>query len=694
MSTNIIFDISNINKIDNNKKNVAAIDSDIKLNNIYVEKSNEAWYIVSGEFHYSRYNREDWEAELLKMKAGGINTIATYCFWNHHEYKKGQWNFEGKYDLKYFISLCQKHNLFVILRAGPYCHGEALYGGFPPYIFYNIHKRSNNKKYLAHVRTMYEKYYEQVKDYLYPNGCIFALQLENEYTKGFSHILTLKKIAIQVGFKLPIYTVTAWSCMMDGCEVFPLYGTYPEAPWTQNKKILPDGDRFKIKPDYIDTVVGNDSNKNADSQRLSNNLKGFPLAMCELGAGVQATSHRRPVISTMDAYSLSFISIAKGVNLLGYYVYHGGFNPSERPMQETRKTFYPNNLPILNYDFQAPIGEYGYYKEKFYYLRLLHYMCRFFDKDFAKTVVVFNNDCMKNRSFSTSIRIASDNHGYCFLNTYERQNKNNELNNVNMQVVNGDSVFNLPVVNLSDSQCFVYPFNFLVEDTLVEYITAQPLLKWKDDLLHYVFIKHNEVDVKIKLEGQEEQLLDLKNNAMKIGNAVIDIINIETALNTYYTESDNTIIVNKNILYEDNGAIKAQKESIIDSSKFMLVPCNKGKRKYDKYFYKQYKKQDYQLVVDKSIFHDFDDVKLIFRAECDMAHIYCGECLVGDYININNTMEISLNRYKSSIMKDEEIIIRANAIRPKPNTYFEMEYVSDSNRIELKKAIGIKIYTL
>ena len=40
---------------------------------------------VMGEFHYSRFDESDWHRELLKMKAGGIDIVATYVFWNHHE---------------------------------------------------------------------------------------------------------------------------------------------------------------------------------------------------------------------------------------------------------------------------------------------------------------------------------------------------------------------------------------------------------------------------------------------------------------------------------------------------------------------------------------------------------------------------------------------------------------------------------
>ena len=96
----------------------------------------------------------------------------------------------------------------------------------------------------------------------------------------------------------------------------------------------------------------------------------------------------------MDAYVLSLLNIAKGVNLLGYYVFHGGRNPNFAPMQETSWGF-ENCLPILNYDFQAPLGEYGIPKEKFYYLKLLHYFVSTFDVCDKQSVFMNKNDFNK-----------------------------------------------------------------------------------------------------------------------------------------------------------------------------------------------------------------------------------------------------------------------------------------------------------
>src|SRR3984885_9077036 len=59
--------------------------------------------VISGELHYARIPREYWHARLKMAKAMGLNTIATYVFWNVHEPSPVQYNFSGHADLVAFI---------------------------------------------------------------------------------------------------------------------------------------------------------------------------------------------------------------------------------------------------------------------------------------------------------------------------------------------------------------------------------------------------------------------------------------------------------------------------------------------------------------------------------------------------------------------------------------------------------------
>ncbi|HEY6374421.1 MAG TPA: beta-galactosidase [Edaphobacter sp.] len=90
--------------------------------------------VLSGELHYARIPREYWHARLKMAKAMGLNTIATYVFWNVHEPTPGHYDFTGNNDLAAFIKAAQQEGLYVILRAGPYSCAEWEFGGLPAWL--------------------------------------------------------------------------------------------------------------------------------------------------------------------------------------------------------------------------------------------------------------------------------------------------------------------------------------------------------------------------------------------------------------------------------------------------------------------------------------------------------------------------------------------------------------------------------
>ncbi len=86
--------------------------------------------VISGELHYARIPREYWRQRLRMARAMGLNTVATYVFWNVHEPEPGVYDFSGNADLAAFVRMAQEEGLFVLLRAGPYSCAEWDLGGF------------------------------------------------------------------------------------------------------------------------------------------------------------------------------------------------------------------------------------------------------------------------------------------------------------------------------------------------------------------------------------------------------------------------------------------------------------------------------------------------------------------------------------------------------------------------------------
>lgn len=90
----------------------------ITVTSRYLERNARPWLPVMGEYHFVRDNRENWYRELCKMKAGGVDLVATYLFWIYHEEEEGKLDFSGDRDIRAFVLDAKRAGLEVVLRLG------------------------------------------------------------------------------------------------------------------------------------------------------------------------------------------------------------------------------------------------------------------------------------------------------------------------------------------------------------------------------------------------------------------------------------------------------------------------------------------------------------------------------------------------------------------------------------------------
>ena len=155
---------------------------------------DNGWYTIdgkpfqirSGEIHFQRVPKEYWRHRIRQAKAMGLNTIATYIFWNDLERADGTFDFEtGNRDLGAFIKACADEGLWVIFRPGPYACGEWDFGGLPTRLLKKPDLKirttqdalfmAEQEKYLRAVAAVAEPYLAK------NGGPIISTQLENEY---------------------------------------------------------------------------------------------------------------------------------------------------------------------------------------------------------------------------------------------------------------------------------------------------------------------------------------------------------------------------------------------------------------------------------------------------------------------------------------------------------------------------------
>src|SRR3984893_16251701 len=143
----------------------------LAFTNYYMTRNGRPTIPVMGEFHFSRFPRQYWEQELRKMQAGGVTIVASYIFWIHIEEEEGVFDWSGNNDLRGFLEACQAVNMPILLRIGPFNHGEGRNGGLPDWLYgRGLQVRSNDERYLAYVRRLYRQISAQVKGHLFDEG--------------------------------------------------------------------------------------------------------------------------------------------------------------------------------------------------------------------------------------------------------------------------------------------------------------------------------------------------------------------------------------------------------------------------------------------------------------------------------------------------------------------------------------------
>ena len=434
-----------------------------------------------GEVHYSRIPDDEWEAEVKKMKEGGVTIIATYVFWNHIEEQEGIFRWDGQRNLRRFIEICQQEGLPVVLRLGPFCHGEVRNGGIPDWVFTKGCKtRDENPVFLSFVERLYRQIFTQLQGLQWKDGGpVMAAQFDNEYRGHGSYLMALKRIAQKIGFDLPFYTRTGWPELATPVpfgEMLPLYGDYADGFWERSIEETAGNyyKAFNFKAFRSSTAIATEQ-LGEQKERLNKGDEQYPYFTCELGGGMMTAYHRRPYIYPEDAYSMAVVKLGSGSNLLGYYMYHGGTNPEGLTyLNETQRTVATNynDLPVKTYDFQAPLNEFGQKNPQYYLLRKLHLFMQDWGGVLAPMEAGFpcSQDIAKgDDSFLRWSYRAKDGSGFIFINNYERLQNVSAKKNVKLEACG----VKLPQLTIPAGTICIFPVN--IEG--IKYATAQLVAK-------------------------------------------------------------------------------------------------------------------------------------------------------------------------------------------------------------------------
>jgi beta-galactosidase len=178
--------------------------------------------IISGEMHFARIPRECWQDRLHMAKAMGLNTIATYVFWNYHEPEKGKYNFKDNADIAEFCRLAQKEGLWVIVRPSPYACAEWEFGGYPWWLLRekDMKVRSRDPRFMEMSRKYFTALTKEISSLqVTKGGPIIMVQIENEYgsyDKDKEYLAMYRDMYREVGIDVELYTCDGPSQMPAG----------------------------------------------------------------------------------------------------------------------------------------------------------------------------------------------------------------------------------------------------------------------------------------------------------------------------------------------------------------------------------------------------------------------------------------------------------------------------------------------
>lgn len=465
-------------------------------------RDGERWIPVMGEFHYARYPREEWRDALLKMKAGGIEVVASYVFWIHHEEVRGEYDWSGRRSLREFVKLCGELDLLAMVRMGPWCHGEARNGGFPDWLknggagVEEGKLRTADPGFLKLVEGFYREVAGQVEGLLWKDGGpVIGVQLDNE-SGDLEYLLALKRMARGLGVDVPYYAMTGWSGVVPEEGLLPLFGGYADGFWSAEAK------------DFADAFDFSAVRSQADPR--NEKLSKFPYLCCEIGGGMASSYANRVAVMGSDTEALALAKLGSGNNLPGYYMYQGGQNPEGKGVgfNESVASGAPNELPVLDYDFDAPLGAYGQVRESYDRLRLQHLLVKDFGKELAGMPAWFpEGRAGEGGGVKWSVR-SDGGSGMLFFSNHEAGRGAVAVTNVQFSVglTNGVQLVPREPLEVPAGAVGIWPVGWDFGGVRVDYATVQPVVRMEaGGALWFFFLADKGVVAEVAFAGEDPQ---------------------------------------------------------------------------------------------------------------------------------------------------------------------------------------------
>lgn len=302
--------------------------------------------IKAAEIHYSRIPADYWEHRIMMCKSLGMNTICIYVFWNYHEQEEGVYDFSGERDLSRFMKLCQKHDMWVIVRPGPYVCAEWEMGGLPWWLLKknDMQLRSLNTDFMTAVGRFERRLAKELSPFMLKNGGnILMVQVENEFGS--------------YGTDKPYMTALRDSLRAAGWDNMPMF----QCDWSSNFQ-------NNALDDLIWTLnFGTNAKPVEQFKKLRQLRPNAPMMCSEYWSGWFDGWGRAHETRSADAMVKGIGTMLDNGISFSLYMTHGGTSFGHWA-GSNNTAFSPD---CTSYDYDAPINEQGSATEKYHKLREL-----------------------------------------------------------------------------------------------------------------------------------------------------------------------------------------------------------------------------------------------------------------------------------------------------------------------------------
>ena len=700
---------------------------ELAVNSFYFERNGAPFYPVSGEMHYSRMDPERWEDELIKIRMGGVSVVSTYVFWNHVEEEEGRFDFRGRRDLRRFVELCGKHGLYVILRVGPFCHGEVRNGGLPDWLYGKpFEVRSTDPGFLALTRRLYAEIGRQTAGLMYgEGGPVIGVQLDNEYMhssapweittgvseewvpagrEGEAYLLALREIARDCGLNPVFYTGTAWGGAAYSPRILPLWGGYPYRPWI----FYSHRGEHPATEEYIYEDYHRNGAFCADDFAPAYPPEDRPYACCEMGGGMMCCYYYRFIYPYRSVDALANIKMGSGCNFLGYYMYHGGTNP----IGQGGVYLNESQVTKVSYDYQAAIGEFGQLRESYRRLKSIHLFAASFGGRLApmETVLPEGASRISPEDLETlRFAVRTDGRsGFLFVNNFQDHRSMPARRGEQVRVVTADAAYTFDV-SLAPEENAILPFRFDLDGILLEQANAQPVLRTViAGRPTYVFFIPEGLDGTFRFEPGAERTGDDRAFTLRKAGRETDVLVLtrQEADQLYLLRDGSLLMTEAAPLEDERGGLRLES----DRAEIRVKCCPKtrlsasgAERGPDEGAWGVYtvRVQEKTVRVDcretapfrwalslpGDALDGLKDLRLRIRCEGDLAALFLGSRMISDVFCNGADWEIGLAEHREAIRQGAGLTLKITPL--KEGAKVQAETAMAARNEEVKALTGV-----